>query len=1089
MTHPAMIHIRSLPFRLFACLMAALLAAGCSKEAKKSQLQSRAQAFLDAGEFEKAKIAYLNVLQKDPGNALAIAQLGRIWSEQGSPMQARPYLLKTRQLNPNDIELRKKLVSNLLSLNQRKDAHAEAAAILSLAPSDGEALILLAESASNSEERDATLQRIDAFPLRDSADRYLAPVVFLMYDKDYLGAEEAVARALAADPKSVRALVAAGTVRIELNDADGAEKRFKEAAELTPMQSPQRVQLADYIGRRGRLDEARAMAAEICKRAPEYLPAWTLAARLASDAKQYDDALAALDQVFAIDPMNYPARLLQAQFWVSKQDYAKAIELLQKLQSAYPGQPNVKYQLGRAYLQNGEPEKAATVLREAVTLLPDFAEAAFMLAQIDLRSGRAEAVIPAMKRILEKRPGLMRAAIAMADAYQVLGRNNEALEVMRSVVTSAPASVDYRLRLARMLLQAGQAEAARAAVEKALELSPNDPAAMAQLVELDLAAGAVEAAEARAKELLAAKPQSAAAHVVMAQLHARREAWSEAEAELLKAIELDAGFSDAYDLLIQVQVSAGKLPEALQQVESLLARTPDDPRAVKRAAMLYSQQKDYEKAAAQFERLLTLAPEPMAMNNLAYIYSEQLNKADRAFELARQAREMRQGVELASTPAIRLEAASIADTLGWLLYKRGDYQQAYALAGEAAAHLGENPEVQFHLGMSAYEVGELEAARTALKRATESADDFPGKAEAATRLGLLAVAGAQGETLSLAELEKQIEQHPDDANLRVRLAELLEKSGEAARAAAAYEASLERVPTLARSAMKLARLYGGPLKDQAKGLEYAKKARQLAPADPKIAAVLGDLVFQRGDHPYAYNLLKESAQSLKEDPVVLRSLAWAAYSQAKIEELRTALQTLLKVAPEAPEAAEAAALLALTEPSGQDGPAAEAVAKAETALAQDAGHVPALMTRAAHQEAKGEDAAATYRAILELWPAFAPAQKRLASLYAELPDKGAEAYELAAQARKVLSDDADLAVLLAVLSYGKEDYKYALQLLAESARVRPLDAKGLYYQGRCQIKDGDAQAGQASLEQALAAGLTDPLAAEARTAIEELAKP
>ena len=42
----------------------------------------------------------------------------------------------------------------------------------------------------------------------------------------------------------------------------------------------------------------------------------------------------------------------------------------------------------------------------------------------------------------------------------------------------------------------------------------------------------------------------------------------------------------------------------------------------------------------------------------------------------------------------------ISDTLGWILYKRGVYQQATALLRESAAKRPESPEIQYHLGMA-----------------------------------------------------------------------------------------------------------------------------------------------------------------------------------------------------------------------------------------------------------------------------------------------------------------------------------------------------------------------------------------------------
>ena len=67
--------------------------------------------------------------------------------------------------------------------------------------------------------------------------------------------------------------------------------------------------------------------------------------------------------------------------------------------------------------------------------------------------------------------------------------------------------------------------------------------------------------------------------------------------------------------------------------------------------------------------------------------------------------------------------------------------------------------------------------------------------------------------------------------------------------------------------------------------------------------------------------------------------------------------------------------------------------------------VPALMAQAALDTKRGQikRATETYNNILRRWPDFAPAQKRLAELYAQDPSTVAAAYDLAAKARKTLT--------------------------------------------------------------------------------------
>ena len=131
-------------------------------------------------------------------------------------------------------------------------------------------------------------------------------------------------------------------------------------------------------------------------------------------------------------------------------------------------------------------------------------------------------------------------------------------------------------------------------------------------------------------------------------------------------------------------------------------------------ALVYERMKDYPKARDAYEKLLSTAPNFVpALNNLAYLYTEQLNNLDKAYDLARKAREL-QGQD-----------ASIGDTFGWVLYKRGDYQQALPILQESAGKAADNPEIQFHLGMTAYMMGQTDLAKVGLAKSRRRSQRFP----------------------------------------------------------------------------------------------------------------------------------------------------------------------------------------------------------------------------------------------------------------------------------------------------------------------------------------------------------------------------
>jgi tetratricopeptide (TPR) repeat protein len=320
-----------------------------------------------------------------------------------------------------------------------------------------------------------------------------------------------------------------------------------------------------------------------------------------------------------------------------------------------------------------------------------------------------------------------------------------------------------------------------------------------------------------------------------------------------------------------------------------------------------------------------------------------------------------------------------------------------------------------------------------------------------------------------------------------RLAAAYEKQGETAKAAASYEQVLKLNPKLLSANLELAQLYSGPLPKHDRALEIAKKARQLAPNDAHVAGVLGRIAFQLDNFSWAYSLLQESVRQLADDPTVLHDCAWAAYSLGKVSQARELMERALKATPAPDISEDAKSFLRMTAVDENPKDAAALEPEVQKFLKANPNYVPALTVRAGIEEQRGEAKAAiaTYSAILQRFPDFAPAQKQLAALYLEDPGALDQAYDLAVKARKALPDDPVLARTLGEISFQKKDYGRALQLLQESGRKNPLDAKGLYYLGTSHLQLKHEPQAKEALERALAAGLEEPLASEAKRGLAD----
>ena len=1059
---------------LIAVAMVAILV-GCSQEAKRARLFKRAENYFNSGEYNKAKIEYLTYLRSDPQNATAFERLGTIWFEQGAPIRAAPFFLKARELAPKNVENRLQLARVFLSLGDAAPARKELDSILKESPDNTEALALLAETDRTKEDIARTEQLLQKVHDRGKASYYMALANLDFHKGDTAGAEAALQRATQLDPKSPTAYLALATLHFQAKDKTRGLQDLKKAADIPQSRSIAKIRLAEFKVLNGSVDEAKRLLNEITGKTPDFFPAWLLRAKIALTEKHYDEAISFLENVLSQDPQNIDGKMLQSQVLLAKGETQKATEALEQLSKAYSGVPGIKYQLALLYLRQNNLAQAAEVLKQAVAINPDNLDTVILLAQVNLRSNNLDEVVSALTGSLKKHPESRSARLLLADAYQLMKRYDDAVAVLHDQLAKTPNDSQVYFFLGIILRQQGKNDEARQAFEKTHELAPDNPASVEQLVQLDLAKNDVTGATEKVQQLLDKTPSSALGHFMDAQVQMALKAWDKAESALLKALELDPKLSRAYDALISVYVAQGKIEEALGKLEALIAKNPKNAPALMTSAMLYEKRKDYAKARDAYEKLLAANPDFVpAMNNLAYLYASEFKELDKANELAKKAHQL--------LP----DDASVTDTLGWILYKKRDYPRALTLLQEAAGKLPDSAEVQYHLGMANYMMGRIAPAKEALQRAINSTNDFSDKEEGKRRLGLLQE-GGEAE-ISLEQMKKLLDQEPNDPIALQRIGDLYEKQSSFAEAAASYEKAVKLNPSLLSPTIKLAQLNAGPLKNATKAMTFAKRARDLAPNDPKISGLLGHAAYQAGNFDWSYSLLQESMRALPNDAEIRREFAWAAYSLGKVPEARNAMQEVATTAQDPRRVEEAKSFLSLTSFDQQPVDAAAVSAEAEKILQSDPANVPALMVRADVAKKQHQDTSAvdTYTKILDLYPDFTPAQKNLAALYASNQATLDKASELATKAHKKLPDDLGLTRTLAEIRYKKKDFSYALQLLKECAAKEPLDSMGLFYLGMSSLQEKQKAQARDALDRALKAGLPEPFSAEAKQAISQL---
>ena len=764
---------RPLLFSVTLAVSLVALMSGCSVEARKARYLASAEKYFNAGDYEKAKIEYMNLLLADPRNELPFQRLGFIWTEEGVPLRAVPFLMKARELAPNDLPNRVSLARILMALGRTGEARKEVLAVLDQSPEHDEAIVLLADSDQTKEDLDSTDQYLGKVSMSEKLSVQLALGNVAVQKGNFASAANSLHRAVALDTKSALPHLALANLYVYQKKFAEANQEFKTAAELAPVRSGARLRYAEFKIRNGAGDQAKDLLEDTVHQAPDYLPAWCLLGRIALAKKRHDESLKLLENVFSRDPKNPEGRILEAENFLARGDTKKAVERFEELEKAYKDVPVINYELALAYLQNNNPGQANIALTHAIAAKPNYLEAILLRGEIDLQGGNASLVVPSMTTILRQRPHLRDAELLLTEAYLSLGQFEEAAAVIRDEIHSSPEDVDAHYQLGLVLREQKKFNDAKAAFETVVKLVPDNLKAVNQLVDLDIQTKDFASAMSRVQSELQKHPESAIGHFMKGKVLAAQGRLDSAEAALNKALELDSNSLGTHQLLIVTYLNDHKPDLAIKQLQSLLSADPRQTWALSTLAATCANTGDFEKARDTYERLLSETPNAAdIMTKLALLYAERFNQLSKAYDLASKAR------TLAPVDPV------VADTLGWICYKQGNYQQAIELIREAADKLPENPEVQAHLGIAMYMMDQPDGARLAFKKALAAKTDFPHKDEAARWLALLEDDSGGAKQFSVAELEALLQARPKDVVAHSRLASLYNSQGAFEKAAA-----------------------------------------------------------------------------------------------------------------------------------------------------------------------------------------------------------------------------------------------------------------------------------------------------------------
>jgi tetratricopeptide (TPR) repeat protein len=686
-----------------------------------------AQISIYAGELEEALKRTDAVIAEDPNNEKAWLVKGEAHEALKQPAEALNAFKKAAEVGPQSEAAQLVLGNYYRQSGDRASAQAQFESAAKNLPTM-KTLLALASFYSEDRSRDADAeaayrQALEKAKPEEIVQPYALLGNFLFAHDRFDDGVAVLEKGIEASPDPLDLIYMLARMYRQKGDTQKADALMERATEKQPDKPRPFLVLSSYKGRKGDLEGALAAVDKAIQLAPKDQNAQLRKAEVLLEIG-YRDALPdkiaegrkLVDSVLASEPSNPGGLFVKAKIDMADNKIDDAVKSLRSAIDVRPDWAEAHFLLGTALRLTGQRSAARTELARALEIDASLIEARRVLTEVHADLGEHEYAVEEGRRYLQEKPDADDTRVRVAQSLVLLGRLDEALkEVNQIPEASRDATVDFAL--GRIYTAKGEKEKAREYLLKALEKRPYHADILRGLLEVEEKMGKTDESLARIQKAVAEKPDDPKLQQLVAVVALAQGRVDDAIKGLEHAIEIAPDDMTSYQQLADLYVRTGRTSQTIDIYEKALERKPDQPRIHHFLGVLYEYGGKPDLAVTHYEQAIKLSPDlAESKNNLAYLYAESGKNLDRALDLAQDAK------------ALLPDDPNTADTLGWVLFRRGVPSAAIGYLKEAEA--GVKPEdatlgiIRHHLAQAYEASGDKENARTTLDRAIAAQEAF-----------------------------------------------------------------------------------------------------------------------------------------------------------------------------------------------------------------------------------------------------------------------------------------------------------------------------------------------------------------------------
>jgi tetratricopeptide (TPR) repeat protein len=418
-------------------------------------------------------------------------------------------------------------------------------------------------------------------------------------------------------------------------------------------------------------------------------------------------------EILKANPNDPEARGLKASFLLDKGDVNQAATELQSVVTAKPDNFVAKFNLGRALYQRGDIEQARQRFEEVTKQKPDYMPARLAITQIALRRGDYEGALRSARETSKINPTNGVSRLLEADALINLGKFDEARTLLNLILKSNPTQVDTLNELATLNRMQKRYAEADELFQKCYEVDPSNTRGLQGRIQVRVDQNQPDKAVQLIADEVAKHPERPDLRRMLAGTEMYVKHYDQAIADFEKVLDRykDSPLEESslYYFIGQAYGAKGDYAKALDNLKKASALIPSNTLYLSTLAETENKTGDIKNAEKYYRDALKLNPnDPLVLNNLAYLITENGGNLDEALTLAQKSKQQ--------LPKFN----EVSDTLGWIYLKKNMGDDAAGIFRELTKNAPENATFHYHYALALKMKGDIAGAKSQAQEALKA---------------------------------------------------------------------------------------------------------------------------------------------------------------------------------------------------------------------------------------------------------------------------------------------------------------------------------------------------------------------------------